>query len=77
MPRYFFDITADGRSAVDEAGVEVSTLENAECEAVAAVAEMMVSHEPRGCPRSVQVTICDEDHGSLTHVTLTVARRGN
>jgi hypothetical protein len=40
MPRYFFDITADGRSVADEVGVEATTFENVECEAVAAVAEM-------------------------------------
>jgi len=74
MPRYFFDITADGRSALDNAGVQVSTLQNAECHAVAAIAEMIVSEEPTGSPRSVHVTIRDDDRKSLTRLTLTVAR---
>ena len=75
MLRYFFDITADGRNASDEAGVDVSTLAYAECEAVSAVAEMMVSDEPEGCLRSVQLTIRDEDHTWLSRVTITVERR--
>ena len=76
MPRFFFDVTAYSRAAADEAGVEVTTLEDAECEAAAAVAEMMVSHESTGCPRIVQVTIRDENHKSLAHVTLTIERDG-
>ena len=76
MPRYFFDVSADGQAAADETGVQVNTLEDAECEAAAAVAEMMVSHDSTGCPRIVQVTIRDEDHRSLAHVTLTIERNG-
>jgi hypothetical protein len=74
MPRFYFDITQDGRSLADDGGVTVNTLEDAELEAVLTVAELVAEEETEVSARNMQVVIRNAAHTPVARVTLATER---
>ena len=72
MPRFYFDITANGISAPDEDGLLVGTLEDARREAALAIVEIAACEVPADSRQDLQVVICDDEHTPVAQVCLTV-----
>jgi hypothetical protein len=57
MPRFYFDVTSDGRAAPDPDGLELPSLAVARKEAMTAAAEM--AKEEGACPKDIVIQVRD------------------
>lgn len=57
MPRFYFDVTADGRTLVDDEGLDLPSLDAARKEARTAAAEM--AKEGEACPKDIGIQVRD------------------
>ena len=57
MPRFYFDVTVDGRTAADREGLDLPSLDAARKEARTAAAE--IAKEGEACPKAVEIQVRD------------------
>ena len=72
MPHYYFDVTDDEGSFVDETGIDFATLEAAKAEASCALAEMARDRLPGPDRLLFIVAVRDEGKEPLFEVRLTI-----
>jgi methyl coenzyme M reductase gamma subunit len=68
MPRFYFDVREGSTFLVDENGLEFSSLDEAEQEAIRGVVSMGKDQLPRGDTREVTVEVRDEDRKRMLTV---------
>jgi hypothetical protein len=68
MPRFYFDVREGSTFLVDENGLEFSSLDEAEQEAIRGGVSMGKHQLPRGDTREVTVEVRDEDRKRMLTV---------
>jgi len=71
MPRFFFDVTEDGRTVVDHEDHQFPSAEKAHDEAVRASTELSMDSATTTRSHAVQVAVSDEAHHVICTTNVT------